>query len=568
VAILLLILVLKSSRWLDRRHLPPSIRTSWPVKQYNRVLHWMAKHPSFGSGFVDEHKNGEFTLSPGHGLAFGLAIASVALYVATGFVTRNVHRPEWASTLTFVLLLLLLLVWLLGFLAFLFDRGRIPLFVLLGLWVLIVSFGIHRFFSTDHIYRTVEPTEALAPATPKTLLGGQESAIVVAASGGGILAAAWTARVLTAIQEDIIEFPAAVRLISAVSGGSVGTMNVIASWPECGPPVPSQDAQGQTASKRFDPNVASRESSLHAVGWGLLFKDFPRSIAPFFSNPFVDRGSVIEDAWKREPRLRQMYPSPAPFLSSWRRNVAEGKCPAVVFNAMAAESGEPMLFPTFQLPNSLAAFDFYKHYDKRDVPMTTAVRLSAGFPYVSPASRADADDEKRAYTHVVDGGYFDNFGISTLAEVVHSGLRDLPVPGAKEPVRRLLVIEICESDACSGADAPTSPKLGGGDRSWPYQILAPLKALTAMRTSAQRATNRTALRLLKDYWNTRGVCIDSIEVPLVARDAPMSWHLTGVQKESIDTEWKKVADEKIRKVRGFLQAPVRPMEAGCRDAPK
>ena len=567
VAMALLALALKINRWVDGHNVRTQERPSWLGRLYGKALRWMAKHPAFGSGFVEAGKNGECRLAPGHGLASGLAAGSIALYVATGFLTRNIQRPDWASTLTFVLLLLLMLVWLLGLLAFLFDRGRIPLVVLLGLWVLVVDFGIHRIFSTDHIYRTVEPVEA-SLATPMTLLGGPQPAIVVAASGGGILAAAWTSRVLTAIQRDVPEFPAAVRLISAVSGGSVGTMNVISSWPECGPPQPGQDTPERAASPPFEPNAASRESSLHAVAWGLVFKDLPRSIAPFFASPLIDRGSVLEDAWKREPRLSEVYPSPKPFLSSWRRNVAELKCPAIVLNAMAAESGEPMLFSTVQLPQSLVAFDFYTHYDKRDVPMTTAVRLSAGFPYVSPASRADADDAKGKYTHVVDGGYFDNFGISTLAAVVHSGLRALDVPAVEEPVRRLLVIEICESDACSGADAPKTPKDGGEDRGWPYQILAPLKALSAMRTSAQRATNRTALQLLKDYWSTRGACIESIEVPLVGKDAPMSWHLTGAQKRSIDDEWNKVADEKIRKVRQFLQTPAGLMKAGCPDTKK
>src|SRR4029079_12062737 len=113
---------------------------------------------------------------------------------------------------------------------------------------------------------------------------------------------------------------------SAVSGGSVGTMNLLASWRNCGPAIDST-----SAAPTFDANAASSESSLHAVGWGLAFKDLPRSVLPIFSNPYVDRGSVLADAWEREPRLQRPFPDPAPFLASWRTGVAEHRCPGVVF---------------------------------------------------------------------------------------------------------------------------------------------------------------------------------------------------------------------------------------------
>ena len=55
----------------------------------------------------------------------------MVLYIATGFITRDVQRPEYASTLGYVLLLVLMLTWVGGVVAFLFDRGRLPL-VLIG----------------------------------------------------------------------------------------------------------------------------------------------------------------------------------------------------------------------------------------------------------------------------------------------------------------------------------------------------------------------------------------------------------------------------------------------------
>ena len=513
-----------------------------PKGWYRRLLTRLVRYPSIAEGFIEPGPPPR--VGQGHAQAFGLLSASMLAYVGTGYLTSDIHRPQLASALAYVLLLQLILTWLAGFAAFLFDRSRAPLFVYVLIWFLIVNWLLHPLFSTDHVYRTAAMPQAPARIAPADLLGTEPVSIVVAASGGGIQSAAWTARVLTGLDELVPDFRSRVRMISAVSGGSVGAMNVMASWQDCGPPLDLTEPGG------FDANAASRESSLHAVGWGLVFKDLPRTVAPFFSSPLIDRGSVLEDAWKREARLRRPYPAEGPLLASWRRNIAEHRCPGVIYNAMAAETGEPVLFPTIALPGSLRTFDFYERYPGRDLPVTTAVRLSAGFPYVSPASRADVDDRLGHYTHVVDGGYFDNYGVSTLVSVVNAGLANAVSP---PPGRRVLVIEICDTSACSGADANPQVTGGGDDRAWTYQLRAPLSAVIAMRTAAQRVNNRASIRLLKDYWLQRGVCIASVEAPFGGASAPLSWHLTAAEKRAVDAEWNRTSVRTVEAVRAFLE---------------
>jgi predicted acylesterase/phospholipase RssA len=512
-----------------------------PMGWYRRLLMQLARYPAIAEGFIAPGPTPR--LEQGHAQAFGLLSASMLAYVGTGYLTSDIHRPQLASALAYVLLLQLVLTWLAGFGAFLFDRSRAPLFVYVAIWLLIVNWVLHPVWSTDHVYRTATMPQAPERLEPAALIGSSSSSIVVAASGGGIQSAAWTARVLTGLDALVPGFRARVRMISAVSGGSVGAMNVMASWADCGPPLEL------TETGVFDANAASRESSLHAVGWGLVFKDLPRTFVPMFSSPLVDRGSVLEDAWKREARLQRQLPSEGPLLASWRRNVEEGRCPGVVYNAMAAETGEPVLFPTIALPASLRTFDFYQRYPGRDLPVTTAVRLSAGFPYVSPASRADVDDELGHYTHVVDGGYFDNYGVSTLVSVVNAGLTNAVSPPQG---RRVLVIEICDTAACSGADANPLVTAGGVDRAWTYQLRAPLSAVIAMRTSAQRVNNRAAIRLLRDYWQQRGVCVASIQAPFGGAEAPMSWHLTAAEKRAVDDEWNRTSVRSVESVRKFV----------------
>ena len=501
-----------------------------------QALAILARFPILSMGFLEQKPEG-FAVAPGHGLAFGLSAGSVFLYVALWLLTGNVTRPVLASALGYLLLLTLMLTWLIGFTAFLFDRVRIPIVLVLTGWIFLVTYVLDRVWPTDHLYHTVTRQQETPLPSVSQLLAGTQTPILVAASGGGIQAAAWTARVMTSL-DSIVGFRQSVRLISAVSGGSVGTMNLLAGWQSCGPDTPARDSQ-------FNANQASRESSLHAVGWGLVFQDLPRWIFPILVNPYIDRGLMLENAWKREPRLTR------PYLSDWRNNVAAHQCPGVVFNSMVAETGEPMLFSTIDLPETLAPFSFYRRYPDRDLAITTAVRLSAAFPYVSAASRADVDDESNGYSHLVDGGYFDNYGVGSLSAVADAALRTISEPAGKG---KLLVIEICDAKECSGQKPPGTPSRGGKRRGWPYQILAPLSALVAERSAAQRVSNRTALGLLTEEWRARSTCIESVPVPLGSDEAPMSWHLTQAEKDAIDSAWNNldVSQHIVRAVANYV----------------
>jgi hypothetical protein len=532
VASVMLWLALVAGEWLFQRTQEWRKRhpRSWMGRASLALLRLVSRRPSLSDGFIDINpETGNPELARGHGLALVLGTASIGLYVLTGVFTSDIQRPRLASALTYALLLTLSLTWLAAFAGFLLDRTRVPLTVYVVVWMLIVNLVIDRIFPTDHIYRTAPlPLDAPGRASAATVLDDTSPAIFVAASGGGIQAAAWTTRVLVGLQQSVPGFASRLRVISAVSGGSAGTMNFLAGLPDCGPLAPAPDPS-------FKPDLASQESSLHAVGWGLVFKDLPRTIAPIFSSPYVDRGSVLEDAWKREERLKAPSPSTSPLLSSWRRNVADRRCPGVFYNAMGAETGEPLLFSTMELPVPLQNFDFYRRYEGRDVPVTTAARLSAGFPYVSPASRADHDDRIGRYLHVVDGGYYDNYGVNTLVAWLHAALNDVPLP---QPRQRFLVLEICDTDRCSSAEPMMSS--GGPKRAWPYQLLAPLSALMAMRETGQRMNNRAALDLLKRYWERRNVCIESRAIPFSGEPGPLSWHLTESQKKTVNDTWRSI----------------------------
>jgi cation transporter-like permease len=558
-ACLMLGTALRISNWAaNLAHRPRGAR------HYQALLAFLARHPFLGAGFVDSNPP---RLRPGHGIALFLAGVAVATYVWVGVQTRDVNKPEFASALAYVLLLALAVSWTTGFLAFLLDWTRAPLLAWAVLWLVFTDLVLDRFRPTDHVYETYA-VGATPPAgsAARALVAGSGPPIVVAASGGGIQAAAWTARVLTGLGERSPAFDSSVRLLSGVSGGSVGIMHYLTQHAGCQPPAPQQRRPDRDRALNH-----AMESSLHAVGWGLVYQDLPRTVLPLFVSPMVDRGLLLEDAWKRDSRLGEPVHDRASraLLSNWRHGVAGGACPGAIFNAMVAETGEPMLFSTTALPQSLVRFSFQAHYPTLDVKLTTAARLSATFPFVTPAARAQHDSDEAfvrtvkkqqelRYSHVVDGGYFDNFGVATAAEWLHGALLELRE--VKQLPPRVLVVEICEEGTCSSTDPGDRPALGDDDRrGWPYQLYAPLQALTSMRTAAQRARNRSHVSLLRQRWRGE-VCIESLPLPYPAETGPLSWHLTEQQKTAIREAWgaPTVAGQ-VQRVADFATgAPDRP----------
>jgi hypothetical protein len=155
-------------------------------------------------------------------------------------------------------------------------------------------------------------------------------------------------------------------------------------------------------------------------------------------------------------------------LNEWRQGVQQGWRPAVIFNATLVESGEPLLLATTNLlqKNQIEGPQrktFAQLFPNNDIPVVTAVRLAATFPFATPAARAIADGPQY---HVVDGGYYDNYGVNSLLEWLNEAFSSTP------PEKRpdILIIQIRSFPA--GASNPSA-----GNKGWFYQAEAPVSAL-------------------------------------------------------------------------------------------
>lgn len=299
--------------------------------------------------------------------------------------------------------------------------------------------------------------------------------LFVAANGGGIKAATWAAlgldcvlrggealrektqRLCGQITEIGDDRTANVFAMSGVSGGSLGLIEFIAQ--ELSPRPTSAD--GWIRDALGDDFVSP------SLSWQ-LFVEVPRSLLMFHLD--MDRAEVLERGWERgwlKPEdkgglVAALFthdgdiasPLQAPFLTTFSEHAAD--LPLVMLNGATVEdgcrfvvsplSGDGTVTPTTpegeagrnctgitrlegQLPGDQIFADARdaRHffcgrtgsgsYTLGDVRFSTAALLSARFPFVSPAGRLPFCAGEEGSVHAVDGGYLDNSGGASIAEV-------------------------------------------------------------------------------------------------------------------------------------------------------
>ena len=487
----------------------------------------------FGGGYFEYERGRPVYVLPGQGAAAVVFILFVLFYVFVGVIGYwRLDSPPIFPTLGYVLLLLMLMCWGLSGLAFFLDRFRVPVIVPLLLWLWITSLAPWSDFYFD-----VTDRGSVSTATTPAVSENDEAIVVIAANGGGIQAAAWTARVLTGLQQEIGDvFGKSIRLISAVSGGSVAAMYFANEYSAGKPPCGSEL---QRIVQRAE------ESSLDKIASGTVYPDFLRVVTSFGFGS--GRGQALERSWLRRHLVWKNRDGVQAPLSYWRADEAAGRRPALIFNATLAETGERLPLPTVELPSDLEGAQtrqrFYDILSGKDVAVLTATRLSAAFPYVSPAARPNTDGEP---AHIVDGGYYDNYGTASVVEWLNGRLSRT---GSK--VKKVLIVQIHGMPTAKIAtQAPRARQTEDiKSRGWFFQAFAPIKTLLAVRETGQLSHGKVELNLLRAFWRTQGVDVQTVvfefcargEAPYCRDKPPLSWHLNQREKEAIEQSWRDEA---------------------------
>ncbi|WP_321936272.1 hypothetical protein [Paraburkholderia sp. J8-2] len=297
-------------------------------------------------------------------------------------------------------------------------------------FVVIVAFlGASIIFHEPLGYETLEdPTSSTALVAP-TMQNAPPSAatvstpnVIVNAYGGGLRAAIYTAQVL-ALADDAScgQFGEHIRVISSVSGGSLGVAVYLAARQELKP-------RGLWKNCK----MGDRRTPLTKVVTRALVQDhLSPVIARMLSVDLVpavypQRGLAMLRSWNdalfealQSSDLMRADSSYQPLVTLAmpiaRLDGAISPQPEVYFNTTDADSGTRSWFSNVRNDSGYTSLPTPGNHDVSSMPVGEAVLHSARFPIISPAGAFPSPDAEHPH-RLVDGGYADNSGGQTLAE--------------------------------------------------------------------------------------------------------------------------------------------------------
>jgi hypothetical protein len=303
---------------------------------------------------------------------------------------------------------------------------------------------------------------------------GRSNFVVVSTAGGGLRAAFWTATVLGAIQDGARDFRRQLFGVSGVSGGSLGAAAFVTLATELSLSDGIAGCRGNQVSagpyECAGQTVLSQDFLAPAVA-ALLFPDLMQRFFPF---GFPDRAKALEQGWERawaRAGFAEDLWRDRGFRSLW---AGDSFLPALFLNGTHVETGKRVITSNIDIAASPTVFrdvyDFYRLVPGGlEIRPSTAAHNSARFSYVSPAGTLSDG------THLVDGGYFENFGAVTGREVLKAGIERWG--RAIQPV----AILISNDPKLKEEEFRPSELHSAKPRTWAGEALSPLRALLQTR---------------------------------------------------------------------------------------
>ena len=431
------------------------------------------------------------------------------------------------------------------------DRYHVPLVT-----TLILLAALFSFWNDNHHIRTLSSADGggsvddrknvaetftawygrLAAAYPAEK---RHPVFVVATEGGGIRAAYWTASVLAELQDEAPSFGSHLFAVSGVSGGSLGAAvftallakNDPATTAGCHTQETPEPNTYRVASDRvlsYDALAPTLASMLNA---DLAQRLLPRPIVP-------DRAKALETGWERGWSEHVLGTDGQPddfFASGFLKMYADrprALLPSLFLNSTSVETGARVIASNCSIGEEFPdAADLFQRVGE-DMRISTTAHNSARFTYVSPAGTI-ARSKTASESYVVDGGYFENSGAATAADIIRTiGTQTTSVGGDFDVV--LIVIKFRDS-----------PGKNDDDRRLLTEVLAPLNALLATRDArgslAVKEAKLTACKATKLSEACQGPPPSHIiEFTLAQQEGgialPLGWLLAARTRNAIDLQ--------------------------------
>lgn len=331
------------------------------------------------------------------------------------------------------------------------TRAGVPVLTFLMVWAVLISP-----FADNHVVHMMPGDPNVRPSVSVAFdrwferlqtehapgADGKYPVILVATEGGGIRAAYWTAAVLTSLTDTLPTFADHTFAISAVSGGALGATvydallirrnETLANLEE----TDYTPQVGEQYSLRFRARQMLSQDALAPTLAAMMQPDLVQRFIPVPILP--DRARALEGGWEHAWRTtiqRRSKQDDNTFAGGFLALMQgrEAHVPSLFLNGTVVETGQRIIASNCridtgaygELADSIDLFGAIAS----DVRVSTAVDNSTRFTYVSPAgtliraksgtggSPLDCAPGARC-EHVVDGGYFENSGSATIADIL------------------------------------------------------------------------------------------------------------------------------------------------------
>jgi hypothetical protein len=370
--------------------------------------------------------------------------------------------PEWASRINplSILIVSLLSLFMISFVLILSGKKlKLPLFSI----VVVLCLFSSRIFSesSDHYQLTIKPSEVDRPVMEHYMYQwikdridiiekreGKFPALLVSSEGGGSRAGLWSFLVHSYLYEKSngSYFNENLLSLTGASGGSVGNAMFfaeaqLAMSDNKRANFKIKSANGYPALK-YKASAVYKENYLSVSLLSLLGRDLFKEITSLFR--FKNRGKLLEEQWSD---TYKKYFSKKPdedilqkeFLSFYKNitNREEKTTPPLLFiNTTHTQTGNynvisPVKYAHLRPLTGMNDFieNLQKSYPDSSIGLSTAMRINAGFPYITPVGEVKKSSglDKQYSDQYADAGYYDNVGgivSKGVEEVFRNVLRD------------------------------------------------------------------------------------------------------------------------------------------------
>ncbi len=371
---------------------------------------------------------------------------------------------------------------------------------------------------------------------------GKPKIVVVAVSGGGIVASYWTVLCLTQCESRDHDFPYRIRMFAGASGGMVGAGFYVAQLAS-----KTNRAAGVIDYSAYQRNLlnAVAGDSLTPTVRCLILHDIPAAFC--WRQQGWDRGRALEEAWVKNTGgvLGQAFASLGP-------GEEQGWRPSLVVSPTLAEQGRRLLISNLDLSSVeegtlTSGVQFYKFFPDADsFKLSTALRMNAAFPYVSPAVLLPFQWPR---LKVIDAGYLENYGVGFLFDWLHrhrrwlaentGGIALIQIRAYSPGLREEYKLGV---SATTKANEPTTSstvidRIGTG-MEW---LFAPIEGFATAKQAAMLDDNNNKVdqlvqtfRELKPSRGDQRVDFFKTFVFQCEEEAPLGWSITANDRRRLD----------------------------------